>query len=276
MAPPKHPLQEGSFDPLAMLRQVRDDGSDIRAIRLRMLWLRQREPDARLTTDLVRLDERVVVMSASVALPGGAEGAGHAAAGIEPDADLASLIEATELRAIGRALDAIGYVVVEQHPAEEPRERERPQPEPERPAEPAAQQEGPRSEPPDHVRAIRSIRDREQRQQAPPTTEPRTEAPETEPRPIRREPPASPQRPAQTPTTPERSGPRRIETPPADDGEPPLEDVSWTAFWNWARETYQMRSRVQLEELLGQPVGNKSPGELRRLLIAHFEAENGG
>ncbi len=279
MAPSRHPLQEGNFDPLAMLRQVRGDGSDTRAIRLRMLWLRQREPSAQISTEMVRLEERVVVMGASVTLPDGAEGTGHAAAGIENDTDLAATIEATELRAIGKALDALGYVVLDSHITEHEPERPRPEPAHDRPDEAPAPQEAARGEPPDHVRAIRSIRDREQRQ-ATPASEPGPDAPDTEPRPMRREPAPQPSRPAPTNDDAEQITPRRIDEPSQqasdDSSEPALEDVSWTAFWNWARETYQLRSRVQLEELLGQPVGNKAPGELRRLLIEHYAGADGG
>ena len=61
MTPTDHPLQDGSFDPLALLRRSRGD-DDLRDIKLRLLWLRQREPDARVTTEVVSLDERAVVM----------------------------------------------------------------------------------------------------------------------------------------------------------------------------------------------------------------------
>jgi hypothetical protein len=283
VTPSTHPLQEGSFDPLAMLRRARGDGSDVRSIKLRMLWLRQRVPEARVTTTLVTQDARVVVMAASIALPDGGEGAGHAAALITGDDDLAELIERTELRAIGRALDILGYVVIDQADPSPPLDRpepaptartptpltrersersvpdEQPQPESEREDAPPSQ-----GNPPGHVQAIRTLRDREgrgkpqqsppgpvqddQRERQQPTSRPVTSPPRTNAREERRRAGADSSR---------------------EGGEPKLEDVSWTAFWEWARATYQLTSRVQLEELLGQSIGQKSPGDVRNLLLSH-------
>ncbi|HEV2128216.1 MAG TPA: hypothetical protein VGR22_06330 [Thermomicrobiales bacterium] len=270
MTPPTHPLQEGGFDPLAMLRRAPNDGDDIPSIKLRMLWLRQRVPEARVETSVVTLDDNVVVMAATIALPDGGEGSGHAAVRrIEGD-DIAALIETTELRAIGRALDIIGYVVVDQQggqiaPERAEREpvdreptpitRERPdragQEEPSRP-EPASedQPQGPAT-PPGHVQAIRSLRDRGTRDTAPQRPEP-IPAPRQD-RPTQR--------------------PEQQQSPSVSDAEPELEDVSWTAFWNWARGSYQLSSRVQLEELLGQSIGPKTPGQVRQLLLEHFSSE---
>lgn len=280
MAPSTHPLQEGSFDPLATLRQLGVDAMEPQAIRLRVLWLRQREPAARIATALVSLDDRVVVISATIAVPDGGEGSGHAAARLDERSDLAEVIETTELRALGRALDNLGYVVIEHASSSSASDPDRSTPAPERvtggtaPApsreadRPVAvpQPEGTHRQPPEHVRALRSIREREQRthQQAPADAPPASDQPRG-------------QQEAQEPSQPvaDRSRPRPIRSAPpspaGDTGEPSLEDVSWTAFWEWARETYQLRSRGQLEELLGQPVGNKLPGELRRLLISHFD-----
>ena len=284
MASSTHPLQEGSFDPLETLRRSGADASDPRGVRLRMLWLRKREPSASITTALVTLDERVVVLSAAVRLPDGGEGSGHAATRIDDATDLAEAIETAELRAIGKALDALGYVVVDRGSTSDKRA------EPERvPAQPAldaaepaqpresvrpvadSQPEGSNRQPPEHVRALRAIREREQRA-------PQQPAQDIPPIGSTNQPESDPEVPSPAPT--ERTRPRPIRpatpAPTDDDGEPALEDVSWTAFWEWARETYQLRSRVQLEEVLGQPVGNKPPGELRRLLIAHFDEAGPG
>jgi hypothetical protein len=257
-----HPLQDGAFDALALLRRSRGD-DELRDIKLRLLWLRQRELDARVTTSLASLDERAVVMHAAIALPGGGEGSGHAASQLDEMSDIAREIEATELRALGRALDVLGYVVTDpasSRPAPAPAAT----PEPATPhIEPPATEPEPvpgptpaqRRQPPEHIQAIRTLREREQ--QAASTTEPEAPA----------EPEATPAEPTPLPIPP-----RPTPVPPApDDAEPELEDVSWTAFWTWARQTYQIGSRVQVEELLGQPVDRKQPGELRRLLVAHFE-----
>jgi hypothetical protein len=54
--------------------------------------------------------------------------------------------------------------------------------------------------------------------------------------------------------------------PPAtsthDDPEP--EDISWTAFWTWARAN-GFASREALEEAIGQPIKDLMPSEIRRL-----------
>ncbi|MDQ4044657.1 MAG: hypothetical protein M3173_04310 [Chloroflexota bacterium] len=277
MTPPTHPLQEGGFDPLAILRRSPGDSDDVRSIKLRMLWLRQRVPEARVETSVVTLNENIVVMAATIALPDGGEGSGHAAVQRTEGDDIAALIETTELRAIGRAMDIIGYVVVDQQTGQtaserierEPAERE---PTPisreradratqEDPSRPVAaredQSQGPAT-PPGHVQAIRSLRDRGTRETAP-------QQPEPVPTPRQDRTPTSS-------TPPSIQRPEQRSTPSADVAEPELEDVSWTAFWNWARGTYQLSSRVQLEELLGQSIGQKTPGQVRQLLLEHFSS----
>lgn len=219
---------------------------------LRMLWLRQRVPESRAETTMVSLDERGVVMSATVTLPDGGQGSGHAAAVIDDDTDLASAVELAETRALGRALDVLGYVVTESTTAGSQERPTSPRPTP---------REERRSDPPEHVRAIRSMREREHQR-----PEPATPAPvDAETGEI-----------ASSPGTPSTQDSKAPRPQPAanDDEEPALEDVSWTAFWGWARTTYQLSSKVQLEDLLGQPVGNKTPGELRQMLNAHFAVDS--
>lgn len=266
MAAPQHPLQEGSFDPLALLRRAREGkGSDTRTTMLRMLWLRQRVPDTRVETAMVSFDERAVVMSATISVPGGGQGTGHAATRFADDTDLASAIESTETRAIGRALDVLGYVVTEavssgsqdRSPAAPPR------PAPEEGGEPEER----RSEPPGHVQALRQMKHRDRPPQDSPE-QPAPVGPYPEMQEATAETPESRAEPSSDSKPPARDPQRETTTSGSD--EPELEDVSWTAFWGWARTTYQLGSRVQLEELLGQPVGNKSPGQLRQLLDAHF------
>ena len=271
MASSTHPLQEGSFDPLALLRGSRGDGSELRDIKLRMLWLRQRVPEAQVETELVTLDERVVVMAAAISLPDGARGSGHAVAMLSDSDDVAEAIETTELRAIGRALDILGYVITEESSAAAATAPDRPSPAP-----PSQRETQGSRQPPEHVRAIRSMREREQ-QQAPAPSLPDIDDLGDEPEEALPEAPApeppfpvstAPERPREQPATTPRPAPH---APADDDEEPPLEDVSWTAFWNWARAAYQLRSRNQVEDLLGQPIDKEVPGTVRRLLIAHFD-----
>ena len=49
----------------------------------------------------------------------------------------------------------------------------------------------------------------------------------------------------------------------ADDGPEP-EDISWTAFWTWARAN-GFANREALETAIGQPIDRLMPGELRKL-----------
>lgn len=281
MTSPSHPLQDGSLDPLALLRRSRGD-NDPRDTRLRLLWLRQREPGARVRTKLVSFDERGVVMSARIELPDGGCTTAHAASPVA-DAPIERIVAETELRALAGALDALGYIVVESDQASQTDSRETADPEPE-PIEP------PRRQPPGHVQAIRALRERERATPEAGPEDPRIhEDAEARPQPIEPTPSRSPQRgPApvdRRPSSPE-SAPvdlserRRAappETPPPappapdDDADPELEDISWTAFWTWARDTYQIGSRGQVEKLLGMPVDRESPGQLRQMLIAHFE-----
>jgi hypothetical protein len=283
---PSHPLHDGSFDPLALLRRSRGD-NDLRDIRLRLLWLRQREPNARIRTKLVSLDERAVVMSARIELPDGGSASAHAASPVT-DVPIDRVIAETELRALGWALDALGYVVIDATAETAPATAPEATPAPETgPAEP------PRRQPPGHVQAIRALRDREQPAPPPGPEDPRERRePDERPTPIEPTPSRSPQRgpvpverhPATGEPAPvdlserRRPAPPETETvppPPTDDADPELEDISWTAFWGWARATYQIVSRGQVEELLGAPVDRKAPGQLRQMLIAHFEGGSG-
>ncbi len=230
---------------------------------LRMLWLRQRVPDARVETSLVSIDDRAAVMSAMISLPDGGQGSGHSAALIDSETNLADAVEAAETQAIGRALDVLGYVVTESSSDATAQ--------PPTPPPPPASREDRRSEPPGHVQALRQMknRDRPHQTHSPPESAP--VAPNPEMQEAAAEPHASTTQPAHEPAPSTPVPPGR---PTADDpDEPELEDISWTAFWDWARATYQLKSRGQLEELLGLSVGNKNPGQLRQLLIDHFSED---
>lgn len=70
-------------------------------------------------------------------------------------------------------------------------------------------------------------------------------------------------------TTDDQVPPAPIETvapqPTADEGDPPLEDYSWTAFWKWARKAgYQDKATV--EELIGESITSLSPAQVRDAL----------
>ena len=71
-------------------------------------------------------------------------------------------------------------------------------------------------------------------------------------------------------TTPEPAG--RMVRFPAQDAEredtvssdPEPEDISWTAFWTWARVN-GFASRDALETAIGQPINQLTPGQVRKL-----------
>ncbi len=57
------------------------------------------------------------------------------------------------------------------------------------------------------------------------------------------------------------------EHPSEDDTEPPLEDYSWTAFWQWARK-HGYQNKTQVEELIEQSITSLSPAQVRNALRA--------
>ncbi len=236
---------------------------------LRMLWLRQRVPEAQVETALVSIDDRAVVMSATITLPDGGQGSGHAAMPIDAESGPGSAVESAETQALGRALDVLGYVVTEASSAEPSASDDR------RPAtspQPITREER-RPDPPGHVQALRQMKNRDRPQLVPQPQEPTPIGPYPEMPEATTDEPESRAEPDEEQASPSAAPATPTSNLPDDGEEPELEDISWTAFWDWARSTYQMKSRGQLEEILGQPVGNKTPGALRLLLITHFAAD---
>jgi len=52
---------------------------------------------------------------------------------------------------------------------------------------------------------------------------------------------------------------------PASDGEEP-EDISWTAFWRWARGA-GYADKTAVEAAIGQTINDLTPGEIRKILL---------
>lgn len=46
----------------------------------------------------------------------------------------------------------------------------------------------------------------------------------------------------------------------------PLEDISWTAFWKWARDA-GFESKGAVEARIGRPMRDLNPAEVRRLIV---------
>ena len=98
----------GSFDPTPYLRQLRgrNGGQDYLDVKWRLLWLRREHPDAAIVTEHVQIDPTIAIFKATVSLPTGGKATGY---GSETAGDFGDFIEKAETKAIGRALNALGY-----------------------------------------------------------------------------------------------------------------------------------------------------------------------
>lgn len=101
--------QVAEFDPSPYMRQLRGRGgstTEYLDVKHRLLWLRTEHPDAEIVTELIRLDDMSAIFKATVAIPGGGRATGH---GSETAKDFPDFIEKAETKALGRALNALGY-----------------------------------------------------------------------------------------------------------------------------------------------------------------------
>jgi hypothetical protein len=98
------------FDPTPYLRQLqgrgRGGGTDYLDVKWRLLWLRKEHPDAEIVTELVQHDPQMAIFKATVTVPTGGKATGY---GSETASDFPDFIEKAETKAIGRALNALGY-----------------------------------------------------------------------------------------------------------------------------------------------------------------------
>lgn len=93
-----------TFDPSKYLTKV--GGADYLEVKWRLVWLRQRHPDAVIETAMIEHGEDAAVFRASVAIPGGGSATGW---GSENMRDFRDYIEKAETKALGRALAALGF-----------------------------------------------------------------------------------------------------------------------------------------------------------------------
>jgi hypothetical protein len=102
--------QGAGFDPTPYLRQLhvpdRGGGADYLDVKWRLLWLRKEHPDAEILTELVQHDPQMAIFKATVTVPSGGKATGY---GSETASDFPDFIEQAETKAIGRALNALGY-----------------------------------------------------------------------------------------------------------------------------------------------------------------------
>jgi hypothetical protein len=84
----------------------RAGGADYLDVKWRLLWLRKEHPDAEIVTELVQHDTQMAIFKATVTVPSGGKATGY---GSETASDFPDFIEKAETKAIGRALNALGY-----------------------------------------------------------------------------------------------------------------------------------------------------------------------
>lgn len=93
-----------AFEPSKYLSRY--NGADYLEVKWRLVWMRDRHPDASLETTLISHDDNMAVFRARVAIPGGGAATGW---GSEAAGDFRDYLEKAETKAIGRALAALGF-----------------------------------------------------------------------------------------------------------------------------------------------------------------------
>ena len=253
------------FDPTPYLRQLRGRGGsgEYLDVKWRLLWLRREHPDAEILTDLVKIEPTLAIFKATVTLPTGGKATGY---GSETAGDFGDFIEKAETKAIGRALNALGYGA---HFSENGEDVSVPAP------IPARREPTPAPRPSAEQRTASRPGPAAPARREPAPAPARAAAPEAADAPART---ARAERPAQSAPPPapielnasrgDRSAARQ--NPAETDAE--LTTYSWTAFWPWAREQGFTDLRA-VEQFIGRAKGGLSPAELRDLIV---ERQNAG
>lgn len=223
--------------------------SEARAAALQALaWLRERYPQARLSSLVIPSDEAMIAVRIDIEIADGPASSGHG---------VALSIEAAEDRAVVRAAEGFGYretvtPVAEPRPAPRsiapatPAEDTPPAPIPVRPSEPVV--DPPRDAPP-RQGAPAPLAGRSGQMGPPVMVRPRAQV-----TPVRGNTPAG---------APPRSTLRPVPDPP--DGDDNLADVSWTEFWKWARSR-GYDSREMINDTIGRSMDGLTPRDVRQLL----------
>jgi hypothetical protein len=103
------PRPDRPFDPKPLVERLRAGGLETaQAVDLLLLWMRKEHPQAKISTDLAQFDPEIAVIRAAISLPTGAEATGYGSA---LGAEGVEMVERAETKAIGRALNALGYSV---------------------------------------------------------------------------------------------------------------------------------------------------------------------
>ncbi|MDQ3044510.1 MAG: hypothetical protein M3R06_05085 [Chloroflexota bacterium] len=266
------------FDPTPYLRQLRGRGGgkaqEYLDVKWRLLWLRREHPNAEITTEHIRLDESSAIFRATVILPTGGSATGY---GSETATDFPDFIEKAETKAIGRALNALGYGAQFTEGEEEGA------------SEASASSQ---SSPP--ARSAAAVTTSSPPTPTPTATPPARPAPVAAPHPAPASTPSAPSRgsgsgsnrgsvrsSSATSATPRRDAPIDIDqhreratsasaasSPAAETGasaEPDLADFSWTAFWQWARPI-GYTNKPDLEAAIGRTIDGLTPADVRALI----------
>lgn len=92
------------FDPAKYLTKV--GRADYLEVKFRLLWLRTLDPDAKIDTDGVRIDDMAAIFKATVTLTSGGSATGWGTVDADEWKDY---VEKAETKALGRALAALGF-----------------------------------------------------------------------------------------------------------------------------------------------------------------------
>src|SRR5687768_3243326 len=95
---------ETPFDPTRYLTRV--NGAEYLEVKWRLVWLRDRHPDATVETELISHVDNTAIFRAQVQIPGAGAATGW---GSESAGDFRDYLEKAETKAIGRALAALGF-----------------------------------------------------------------------------------------------------------------------------------------------------------------------
>lgn len=189
--------------------------------------IREHAPDAVINTRLAHADETTMVIHAQIVSSAGSAAGAHGSAEMQEGA-----AEIAENRALLRAMTALGIPGLQEMPL------------PRLHSVPANDNAG---------RVVKF---------------PSPEAPVAEPeQPLTPESPAEPDVPPIPPVSNDPTAPPPVEPPqPVDQADPAPEDISWTAFWKWAK-TNGYADKDAVEAAIGGSIASLSPADIRRALM---------
>ena len=225
---------ESTFNPQDHLRQL-EDGRDYLDLKWRLLWLRSREPEATIETQVVPSDEDEIVCRATISVRSGASVSAHGSARRSDDE---AAVEVAENRALARALASLG--IGTEYLDDDDVELQ------------------PVPNPPVNLMTARALMDRGEL-----AYETRTDETSTD-----EESAPAPDEPEEAPADGTGGSATLQPASSLDNSSAEPEDISWTKFWAWAKPR-GYGSAIELGELLEVDVLSHTPGEIRRMIKRH-------